>query len=77
MGILLCWAGLLLLSLCSLGLVAAPVPHWTALALVVLALGKAWLIIDGFMELRPVRGPWRALLLCWSLCMALALFLAS
>lgn len=72
-----CWLGLLLLSLLSLWLVTGPVPSWAALALALAALGKAWLIVDGFMELRQVRGPWRAALMTWSLCMATALFFGT
>lgn len=72
-----CWSGLLLLSLLSLWLVAEPVPSWATLALAMVALGKAWLIVDGFMELHNGPRLWRFLLLGWSLCMALVLFLAS
>lgn len=72
-----CWLGLLLLSLLSLWLVSAPVPSWAALALALAALGKAWLIVDGFMELRQGPRLWRAALLTWSLCMATALFFGS
>lgn len=70
-----CWLGLGLLSLLSLWLVAWP--GWAAAALSLLALAKAWLIVDVFMELRLVRGPWRWLLLAWAAVMALALFFAS
>ena len=32
---------------------------------------QAWLIVDGFMELRHAPWPWRALMLAWPLAMAL------
>ena len=72
-----CWMGLLLLSLASLWLVAVPVPSWAAMGLSLAALGKAWLIVDGFMELRHGPRLWRALLLAWAACMALALYLGT
>lgn len=75
--LLLCWLALLLLSLLSLWLVAAPVASWAPLALSLAALAKAWLIVDGFMELRHGPWLWRASLLIWSLCMALALFFGA
>jgi hypothetical protein len=72
-----CWIGLLLLSLASLWLVAAPVLSWATMGLSLAALGKAWLIVDGFMELRHGPRLWRALLLAWAACMALALYLGT
>ncbi|WP_161864159.1 cytochrome C oxidase subunit IV family protein [Pseudomonas yangonensis] len=77
MNALLCWLSLILLSLLSLWLVTAPIASWTALALSAAALGKAWLIVDGFMELRHGPRLWRASLLAWSLCMASALYFAK
>lgn len=77
MNTFLCWLGLVVLSLLSLWLVTAPVASWAALALSVAALGKAWLIVDGFMELRHGPRLWRASLLAWSLCMASALYFGT
>jgi hypothetical protein len=77
MNALLYWLSLVLLSLLSLWLVTAPIASWTALALSAAALGKAWLIVDGFMELRHGPRLWRASLLAWSLCMASALYFAT
>ncbi|AEB56165.1 cytochrome C oxidase subunit IV family protein [Ectopseudomonas mendocina] len=77
MNAFLCWLGLVVLSLLSLWLVTAPVASWAALALSVAALGKAWLIVDGFMELRHGPRLWRVSLLAWSLCMASALYFGT
>ena len=77
MNAFLCWLGLVVLSLLSLWLVTAPVASWAALALSVAALGKAWLIVDGFMELRHSPRLWRVSLLAWSLCMASALYFGT
>ena len=77
MNTFLCWLGLVVLSLLSLWLVTAPVASWAALALSVAALGKAWLIVDGFMELRHGPRLWRVSLLAWSLCMASALYFGT
>ena len=52
---------------------------WLGLALLSVAsvqLGKAWLITDGFMELRHAPRLWRGLLLAWPLTMALGVLLA-
>lgn len=77
MNAFLCWLGLVVLSLLSLWLVTAPVASWAALALSVAALGKAWLIVDSFMELRHGPRLWRVSLLAWSLCMASALYFGT
>jgi len=40
------------------------------IAVLLVALGKAWLIADGFMELRHASWLWRGLMLGWPLGMA-------
>ena len=49
----------------------------TALAggVLLAAFGKAWLITDGFMELRHAPWPWRLLLLGWPLVIAVGVLL--
>ncbi|MGE7958286.1 cytochrome C oxidase subunit IV family protein [Pseudomonas sp. NPDC089530] len=77
---LICWVALVGLSLGTVWLGgwlergAAREP--LALLILLLAVAKAWLIADGFMELR--HGPllWRALLLGWPLALAMLLGLS-
>lgn len=69
--LLACWIALVLLSLATVASLGLPSARDTLLVLLLLALGKAWLIVDGFMELRHAPWPWRALMLAWPLTMAL------
>ena len=69
--LLACWVALVLLSLATVASLGLPSARDTLLVLLLLALGKAWLIVDGFMELRHAPWPWRALMLAWPLTMAL------
>lgn len=68
--LLACWLALVLLSLATVASLGLPSARHTLLVLLLLALGKAWLIVDGFMELRHAPWPWRALMLAWPLTMA-------
>lgn len=68
--LLACWVALVLLSLATVASLGLPSARDTLLVLLLLALGKAWLIVDGFMELRHAPWPWRALMLAWPLTMA-------
>jgi cytochrome c oxidase subunit 4 len=63
-----CWLALAALSLATVGLAQGAVSSGAVLVLAVL---KAWLITDGFMEL--LHGPWRwrVLLLAWAGVLAL------
>ena len=65
--LLLCWLGLVLLSVASVQLGSAGVGLPLAAAILLAALGKAWLITDGFMHLRHGPPLWRGLLLGWPL----------
>jgi hypothetical protein len=47
-----------------------------ALLVLLAALAKAWLISDGFMELRHAPRLWRGLLLGWALVMVLGVLLS-
>ena len=69
--LLACWLALVLLSLATLASLGLATPRQVLASLLLLALGKAWLIVDGFMELRHAPWPWRALMLAWPLAMAL------
>ena len=74
--LILCWLGLALLSVASVQLGNAGATLLMASAVLLAALGKAWLITDGFMELRHAPRLWRGLLLAWPLAMAAGVLLA-
>ncbi|MBN2978498.1 hypothetical protein BFW88_15915 [Pseudomonas fluorescens] len=61
-GLVLCWLGLIVLSVGTL--VAGASGFWWGVLL--LAVAKAWVIVDGFMELRRARWVWRGLVLGWA-----------
>lgn len=74
-GLLCCWIGLVLLSLATVASLELVAARWGAAALMLLALGKAWLIVDGFMELKHAPWLWRGLMLAWPVCMAAGVLL--
>ena len=74
--LILCWLGLAALSVCTVLLGGAGATPLLAGAVLLVALGKAWLISDGFMELRHAPLRWRALLISWPLVMAGGVLLA-
>jgi cytochrome c oxidase subunit IV len=41
-----------------------------SIAILLVAVGKAWLITDGFMEMRHAPRLWRRLMLSWALVLA-------
>ena len=61
------WLGLVLLSVGSVQLGSAGAGLGLAAAVLLAALGKAWLIADNFMHLRHAPPLWRGLLLGWPL----------
>jgi len=65
--LILCWLGLVALSITSVQLGNAGAGLLLAAAVLLVALGKAWLIADGFMHLRHAPPLWRGLLLGWPL----------
>lgn len=71
-----CWLGLAALSVASVQLGNSGTSLMLASAVLFAALGKAWLITDGFMELRHAPRLWRWLLLGWPLAMAAGVLLA-
>lgn len=73
--LLFCWLGLVALSISSVQLGHAGSGLALAAAILLAALGKAWLITDGFMHLRHAPLLWRGLLLSWALVMALLVLL--
>ena len=68
--LVLCWFGLALLTTLTVLLGSSGSTLLLAAGVLAVALVKAWLISDGFMELRHAPRMWRLLLLCWPLAMA-------
>lgn len=68
--LLICWLGLVLLSVGTVALGSLGASLALVGGILALALGKAWLITDGFMELRHASPLWRILLFGWPLTMA-------
>lgn len=71
-----CWLGLALLSIVTVTLGNSGSTLLLAAGVMAVALVKAWLITDGFMELRHAPVLWRLLLLGWPLVMAAGIVLA-
>jgi hypothetical protein len=65
--LIVCWAALVLLSVGTV--IAGGSGLW--LVVLLLAVVKAWLIADGFMELRHAPRFWRALVLGWPVVLVL------
>ena len=70
-----CWLGLAVLSISTVLLGGAGATLALAAGVLLAAFGKAWLITDGFMELRHAPKLWRLLLLGWPLAMAIGVLL--
>ena len=71
-----CWLGLAVLSVASVQLGNSRATLLLAACVLLAALGKAWLIADGFMELSHAPRLWRGLLLAWPVTMAAGVLLA-
>jgi uncharacterized membrane protein len=73
--LLVCWLVLTVLCVSTILLGnAGPTPLLT-LAVLLVAVSKAWLIADSFMELRHASRLWRGLMLSWPLVMAAGILL--
>ncbi len=70
-----CWLGLAVLSVSTVLLGNAGATLALTAAVQLTAFGKAWLITDGFMELRHAPRAWRLLLLAWPLVLVLGVLL--
>jgi cytochrome c oxidase subunit 4 len=68
--LLACWAGLAALSVCTVALGHAGATTLLSVAILLVAVGKAWLIADGFMEMRHAPRLWRRLMLSWAVALA-------
>lgn len=71
-----CWLTLVALSVTSVQLASYGTGLLLALLVLLAALAKAWLISEGFMELRHAPRLWRGLLLGWALVMVLGVLLS-
>lgn len=71
-----CWLTLVALSVTSVQLASYGTGLLLALLVLLAALAKAWLISEGFMELRHAPRMWRGLLLGWALVMVLGVLLS-
>ena len=65
-----CWLGLAVLSVATVLLGSSGSTLALAAGVLAVALIKAWLISDGFMELRHAPIQWRLLLATWPVAMA-------
>ncbi|HYG42198.1 MAG TPA: cytochrome C oxidase subunit IV family protein [Bordetella sp.] len=71
------WLGLVILTVATARVAGGAGLPSMQVWVVCLAAAKAWLVIDGFMELRHAPPAWRLLLLAWPMAMAAGTLLAS
>ena len=71
-----CWMTLAVLSTGTVALGQIAATGLVSIAILVVAVTKAWLIADGFMELRHAPRLWRWLVLSWAAVLAIAISLA-
>ncbi len=65
-----CWMTLAVLSTGTVALGQIAATGLVSIAILVVAVTKAWLIADGFMELRHAPRLWRRLVLSWATLLA-------
>jgi hypothetical protein len=68
--LLICWAALATLSVCTVVLAQMGATWLLSVAILLVAVGKAWLIADGFMEMRHAPRLWRLLMVSWAVVLA-------
>ena len=68
--LLVCWAALATLSVCTVVLAQVGATWLLSVAILLVAVGKAWLITDGFMEMRHAPRMWRRLMVSWAVVLA-------
>lgn len=68
-----CWMTLAVLSTGTVALGQIAATGLVSIAILVVAVTKAWLIADGFMELRHAPRLWRRLVLSWAAVLATAI----
>ena len=65
-----CWVTLAVLSSGTVALGQVAASAVVSIAILAVAVAKAWLIADGFMELRHAPRLWRRLVLSWGVVLA-------
>ncbi|WP_207282082.1 cytochrome C oxidase subunit IV family protein [Pseudomonas sp. FW300-N2F2] len=65
-----CWMALVVLSTGTVALGQVAASALVSIAILTVAVTKAWLIADGFMELRHAPRLWRRLILSWAALLA-------
>lgn len=68
-----CWMTLAVLSTGTVALGQVAASGLVSIAILAVAVTKAWLIADGFMELRHAPRLWRRLVLSWVMVLAIAI----
>ena len=68
-----CWMALAVLSTGTVALGQVAASGLVSIAILAVAVTKAWLIADGFMELRHAPRLWRRLVLSWAVVLAIAI----
>ncbi|MBC3384078.1 cytochrome C oxidase subunit IV family protein [Pseudomonas sp. SWRI12] len=71
-----CWMALAVLSSGTVALGQIAASGLVSIAILAVAVTKAWLIADGFMELRHAPRLWRWLVLSWAVVLAIAISFA-
>ncbi|AXA53556.1 cytochrome C oxidase subunit IV family protein [Pseudomonas thivervalensis] len=71
-----CWILLAVLSTGTVALGQVAASGLVSLAILAVAVTKAWLIADGFMELRHAPRLWRRLVLSWAAVLAIIISFA-
>ncbi|MCM2461170.1 cytochrome C oxidase subunit IV family protein [Pseudomonas sp. LARHCG127] len=71
-----CWMALTVLSSGTVALGQVATSGLVSIAILAVAVTKAWLIADGFMELRHAPRLWRRLVLSWAVVLAIAISFA-
>ncbi|WP_411387436.1 cytochrome C oxidase subunit IV family protein [Pseudomonas sp. MPB03] len=71
-----CWMALAVLSSGTVALGQVATSGLVSIAILAVAVTKAWLIADGFMELRHAPRLWRRLVLSWAVVLAIAISFA-
>lgn len=74
--LIVCWMTLAVLSIGTVALGQAAATGLVSIAILAVAVTKAWLIADGFMELRHAPRLWRWLVLSWAALLAIVISFA-
>ncbi|WP_439124979.1 MAG: cytochrome C oxidase subunit IV family protein [Pseudomonas rhizophila] len=72
--LIVCWMTLAVLSIGTVALGQVAATGLVSIAILAVAVTKAWLIADGFMELRHAPRLWRWLVLSWAALLAIVIW---